>query len=97
MDQLETYFLANAKKGIILSSRELHDYSQKMALKLNIKQIRHLRGKWKFTAMFLPSRPVAHYMSSSLPPRPGCIQIDFANFHHNSSAYRRANGGAIGL
>jgi hypothetical protein len=97
MESLEKYFLATAKKGVILSSKQLHEYSRKKNLKLNLKEIRHLRGKWKFTAMFTTPRPIAHYMTSSLPPRPGSVQIDFANFHHNSLAYKRANGGAIGL
>jgi len=91
---LAKHFEANARRGVVLSARQLADYARKRGLTgVPLETLRKMRHRFKFTA--LSSRHVRppRYASSSVMTY-GAVQVDAAWMFKNRAA---VNGGAVGF
>lgn len=79
--RIEQHYFKHAKKGVVLSVKDLKDY----ALKENIPvppetELKHLRYLFKFLAIHSQWHKPSHYMSPTVM-RLGNIYVDLAEFH----------------
>jgi hypothetical protein len=91
---LAKHFEASAKRGIVLSARQLADYARRRGLQsVPLKTLRQMRHRFKFTA--LSSRHVRppRYASSSIMTY-GAVQVDAAWMFKKRAS---VNGGAVGF
>jgi hypothetical protein len=73
-DILEKHFVANAKRGIVLSARQLADFARRRGLKVAWAELRKMRHRFKFTALSSRFTRPLRYMSSSVLTY-GCVQV----------------------
>jgi hypothetical protein len=78
-EKVEKHFLSQARKGIILNLKDLKTYCSKRRLSFSVDKLKHLRRKWKFTAIFSRTRNPTQYFSQAIM-RYGVLQVDFGFF-----------------
>jgi hypothetical protein len=78
-EKVEKYFLSQARKGIILSLKELKTFCSKRGLSFSAAKMRHLRRRWKFTAIYSRTRKPTQYFSQAIM-KYGVLQVDFGFF-----------------
>jgi hypothetical protein len=86
--KLENYYFKHAKKGIVLTFKELRKFCSAKGLRIKKSSITSLRYKFKELAIFSRYRNRHHYMGSSIE-KPGVIQIDLGYFRKDLKAFNR--------
>jgi hypothetical protein len=77
--EAERHFLRHARKGVTLSAQQLAAYCVRRRLPYSMDKLRHLRRRWKFTAIYSRKTKVPHYMSMAIA-RYGVVQCDLAHW-----------------
>ncbi len=91
--RLERYFMRSVRQGRVLSLQDLQLYIKRNGLHVKSEYLRHLRRRFKATAIFerIKTRPPA-YMTNAIP-RLGQVQVDVGFFHERWAKFNRGYKG----
>ena len=74
---LATHYLAEGKRGIVLTKQDLVAWAKKQGLKFKIKDFGELRNQFKYMAIHAKWKKPAHYMTSIFETIHNCQVSDF--------------------
>ena len=82
--KLERHYFDHARRGIILSEKDLRTYCDKVGLmpRPTSKMLRQLRYRWKYIAVHARWSKEAHYVGSSID-KLGNIMVDVGRWSSN--------------
>jgi hypothetical protein len=88
MKKVEEHFLKYARKGVVLSAKDLKSYCKRRNLLAGVqdKELRNVRYLWKQTALHSRWVRPSHYMGSSID-KIGNIMADFGEFRKNLAPF----------
>lgn len=91
MDEVEKFYFRKSRVGQKPSLSELVEFCRRRKIRWTRSQLRGLKSKWMFTAIFAKPRRPQKYMSAAIQ-RYGILFVDLANY----SGVERADAKKLG-
>ncbi len=93
MKELSRHYFKSVKKGVVLSTKSLLEYSRQKKWSYNLKEIQKIKRRFPKLAAFERTRDRPPAYVKNLFPRYGQLMIDLAFYREK---WKRSNQGYIG-